>query len=269
MPFDWALALAFYRTRALDGVEQGGADFYRRSLRNAEAVGWITVRPSGFVEIDGPLSPGFVMARVRHAFGLDVGLAAARAHLCADPVLAPLIAARPFMRPPAGWDGFELAIRAVLGQQVTLEAARLLGSRLVAVAGPGHVFPTAAEVLAADLTALGMPQARRRTLWAVAEAAMAGDLFAPEDDLSVLVARLSGIAGIGPWSAHYIALRAFRHPDAFPASDVALLRIMARLDGTERSARALLVRAERWRPYRAFAAQWLWAVEALSRDVEG
>lgn len=259
-PFDWPQALAFLAARAIDGVEEVAPDRYRRRLRIAGRIGEVTVRAGLEVVIEGDLGPETVTARVRHVFGLDIDLAPIHAHLLRDAVLAPLIRARPGLRPTGGWDGFELAIRAVLGQQITIGSARALGSRLAALASDTGCFPTQAELLAADLDALGMPDARRATLRAVATADPA--VFQPGSDLDSAIKRLCAIRGIGPWSAHYIALRAQRQPDAFPASDAALLRCMARLDGTPRTPKALIARAEAWRPFRAFAAQHLWAADA-------
>ena len=232
---------------------------YRRRLRIAGRIGEVTVSPGLEVVIEGELAPDVVIARVRHVFGLDIDLAPIHAHLMRDPILAPLIQARPGLRPTGGWDGFELAIRAVLGQQITIGSARALGGQLAALASDTCCFPTQAEVLAADLDALGMPGARRATLRAVAAADPA--VFRPGRDLDTEIAQLCAIRGIGPWSAHYIALRALRQPDAFPASDVALLRCMTRLDGTPKNPKALIARAAPWRPFRAFAAQHVWAVD--------
>jgi AraC family transcriptional regulator of adaptative response / DNA-3-methyladenine glycosylase II len=158
----------------------------------------------------------------------------------------------------------------VLGQQISVGAARALGGKLAGLCGTpinacglSRAFPTPAQVLAADLGCLGMPESRRATIRAVAQAA-ADDatLFDFCADLETAISRLTAIRGVGPWTAHYIALRAVRHPDAFPASDVALLRSMTALDGTPRDPAALIARAERWRPFRAYAAQHLWMSDA-------
>jgi AraC family transcriptional regulator of adaptative response / DNA-3-methyladenine glycosylase II len=166
----------------------------------------------------------------------------------------------------------------VLGQQVTVEAGRRLAGQLVQACGgtvaagprraPGEpgisrVFPTAAQVAAADLSGLGMPGARRQTLHAIALAALAEPrLFEPLATIEDTVARLCAIRGVGDWTAHYIALRAAREPDAFPASDVALLRGAADRNGVRPTPAALVARAERWRPWRAYAAQHLWTADA-------
>ena len=209
-------------------------------------------------------------------FDLGADVRAIGAHLARDPLLAPLVAARPGLRAPGGWDAFELAVRAVLGQQVTVAAARSLGARLAEIAGTPLVdgqrmhratlrraFPTAEQVVRADLGALGMPQARRRALVALAEAARADPrLFEPLATVEETVSKLRTIAGVGDWTAHYIALRAAREPDAFPATDRGLLRGAARCHGEPVSPEELRGRAERWRPWRAYAAQHLWTAEA-------
>jgi len=163
----------------------------------------------------------------------------------------------------------------MLGQQVTVEAGRRLAGQLVAACGPAlpagqagelgvtRVFPSAAQVAAADLSVLGMPAARRATLHALAHAALAEPrLFEPLATIEDTVARLCAIRGVGDWTAHYIALRAAREPDAFPSSDIGLLRGAADRKGVRPSATELAARAERWRPWRAYAAQHLWFADA-------
>src|SRR5690606_38638388 len=187
--------------------------------------------------------PGFV-ARVRRVFDLGADIETIGAHLSRDPFMAALVAARPGLRAPGGWDGFELALRAILGQQVTVAAARGLAGRLVALCGtplsealrlPGlsHAFPTPEQAAAADLGALGMPAARRAALKSLAAALLADPrLFGPFGTIEEAVARLRAVPGVGDWTAHYIALRALRETDAFPAGDVGLLRGAAGAAGT-------------------------------------
>lgn len=256
-PYDWGAMLAFFAARAIEGIERVDGDAYERTVRVGGAVGSIRVthRPEhqGLVaEIDFP-EPRVIVARLRRLFDVDADVTAIGAWLARDPLLAPLVRARPGLRPPGAFDDFELAVRAVLGQQITVVAARKLGGQLVRIAGrPAgdgrFVFPTPEEVRRGELDALGMPKARRETLRALAEL----------DD----VARIRTVKGVGEWTAQYVALRAGRDPDAFPATDVALLRAAAlcidALDGAALDAAALLARAERWRPYRAYAAQHLW-----------
>jgi len=191
------------------------------------------------------------------------------AHLSRDPFLARLVAQRPGLRAPGGWDGFELAVRAVLGQQVTVGAARKLAGQLVALCGEtladdasglSSAFPSPEHVAAADLSPLGMPGARKAALKALAEAAQSDPhLFRPFGTIEEAIARLRSIRGIGEWTAQYIALRALRETDAFPASDIGLLRGAARSKGARPTPAALLRQAEPWRPWRAYAAQHLWA----------
>ena len=161
---------------------------------------------------------------MRHLFDLDTDVSAIEAHLARDPFLARLVASRPGLRVPGGWDAFEVGMRAVLGQQVAVPAARRLLGQLTRLCGEG-AFPTAAQVLAADLSSLGMPGARRATLKALAAAAVSDPaLFQRRGSVEETVTRLRAIRGVGEWTAHYIALRAAREPDAFPASDLGLLR---------------------------------------------
>jgi AraC family transcriptional regulator of adaptative response / DNA-3-methyladenine glycosylase II len=281
-PYEWPAMLGFFRARAIDGVERvdqlAGRDRYVRSFVHAGAPGTVEIvhapaRARFAVTIrcaDRAAVPA-VLARVRRVFDLTADVAAIGAHLARDAMLAPLVARRPGLRVPGGWDGFELAIRAVLGQQVTVEAARQLAGKLVRLCGgavPGlagvdRTFPSAADVAAADLSSLGMPNARKRTLHAIARAALAEPrLFEPLATIEATVARLCAIPGVGAWTAHYIALRAAREPDAFPASDIGLLRGATGADGARPTPDALAARAERWRPWRAYAAQHLWAADA-------
>jgi len=287
-PYDWAAMLAYLRERAIDGVEGLDGERYVRSVAHDGEVGTVEIvhvpgRDSLGVTIRFPSAGALpaILARVRRVFDLDADVTRIGAHLARDRLLAPLVARRPGLRVPGAWDGFELAMRAVLGQQVTVEAGRQLAGQLVAAcggrlpvgarrelggtgdAGVSRVFPAAARVAAADLSVLRMPGARRATLVALAEAALAEPgLFEPLATIEATVARLCAIRGVGDWTAHYIALRAAREPDAFPSSDVGLLRSAADRKGVRPSAAELLARAERWRPWRAYAAQHLWVAGA-------
>ena len=207
-------------------------------------------------------------------FDVGADIRAVTAHLMKDRRLADAIKARPGLRVPGAWDPFELAMRAVLGQQITVGAARKLAGKLVTLCGPAlapgmagltHAFPTPAQVANTDLSKLGMPGARLRTLSAIAKAAMEQhDLFSTARDLESAVARLCALPGIGEWTAQYIALRALHEPDAFPASDVGLLRAMDGHLGRRASAQELLTLAQAWRPWRAYAAQHLWTDDAAT-----
>jgi len=276
-PYDWAAMLGYLRARAIDGVERVDGERYTRSIAHDGAVGTVEIahvaaRDSLAVTIRFPSVRALpaIIARIRRVCDLGADVASIGAHLAKDRLLAPLIAKRPGLRVPGAWDGFELAVRAVLGQQVTLEAGRRLTVQLVHACGGvvrgapvTRVFPTAAQVAAADLSVLGMPGARRATLVAIAEAAIAEPrLFEPLATIDDTVARLCAIRGVGPWTAHYIALRAAREPDAFPSSDIGLLRGATDRKGVRPSPASLEARAERWRPWRAYAAQHLWSADA-------
>jgi AraC family transcriptional regulator, regulatory protein of adaptative response / DNA-3-methyladenine glycosylase II len=198
--------------------------------------------------------------------------------LSGDPLLAPLILARPGLRVPGGWDGFETAVRAVLGQQITLKAATRLAGGVVGSLGtrvteplglPGltQVFPRPGRFQSAGLAHLGMTKARAASLAGIAKAAVIDPrLFEPQSDLAEAVARLRDIAGVGEWTAQYIAMRALGESDAFLAGDVALHRTLANR-GNRPSIRELIARAERWRPWRAYAMLYLWIADADSAPV--
>jgi AraC family transcriptional regulator, regulatory protein of adaptative response / DNA-3-methyladenine glycosylase II len=283
-PYDWPAMLSFLRARAIEGVEWVDAGVYSRTVLQDGEVGTVEIghlpeHESVVVTIRFPsvrALPGIV-ARIRRVFDLGADVATIGAHLAQDPLLAPLIAKRPGLRAPGGWGGFELAVRAVLGQQISVEAARRLAGRLVRLCGTtvpieqrSHAaltmaFPSAAQVAAADLKSLGMPNARKAALVALAEAVLADPLlFQPLGTVEDTVARLRTIRGVGEWTAQYIALRAVREPDAFPASDIGLLRGAADRGGLRPSAAELNGRAEPWRPWRAYAAQHLWAADAAA-----
>jgi AraC family transcriptional regulator of adaptative response / DNA-3-methyladenine glycosylase II len=279
-PYDWNAMLGWLATRAIPGVECVADGKYHRAIAEGNHRGTITIAHAATcasliatIRLPSVRALPAIVARIRRVFDLAADVGRIGAELAADPMLARLVADRPGLRAPGGWDGFELAMRAVLGQQVTLAAARNLAHRLVRAAdarlpapcpatGLTHVFPDPTAVTRADLAGLGMPGTRRATLHALARAALAdASLFAPARDLDDAIARLRAIPGIGEWTAQYIALRALREPDAFPASDIGLLRAAAAPDGTRPTPAALLARAEAWRPWRAYAAQHLWAAE--------
>lgn len=277
-PYDWPAMLAYLEARAISGVEQVAGGTYRRTVAEDGRLGTVTVshdvaRCSLTVSIRFPKVQALpaILGRVRRVFDVGADIETIGAHLSRDPFLARLVALRPGLRAPGAWDGFELATRAILGQQVTIAAARHLAGRLVALCGEtlphvdqaaqlARAFPSATQVATADLGALGMPAARRAALKALAAAALEDPhLFRPFGTVEEAIARLRGIRGVGEWTAQYIALRALREPDAFPASDVGLLRGASDGQGARPTPAALLERAEHWRPWRAYAAQHLWA----------
>ena len=264
--------LGFLSARAVVGMETVVDGVYSRSIGLNGVHGVISVRPGAGdvleVTLDFPDSAAVpeIVTRLRRMFDLDANLPAIHRQLTVDPLMARLIAARPGLRVPGAWDGLELAIRAVLGQQVSVVAAIKLAGKLVVQYGqplqspmPGlsHVFPDAAVLAAADLATLGMPKSRGRTLSGVAQALLDDPrLFEPERPGGV--ARLLALHGIGDWTAQYIALRQLREMDAFPNGDVGLINSLAALEGGAVTARELWARAEAWRPWRGYAAQVLW-----------
>ena len=274
-PYDWPAMLEFLRRRAIAGVERVTAEDYARTIRLDGAQGIVSVRPEGEGALRATIrfpklsSLPAIIARLRRVFDLAADPLAIAAHLARDPWLAPLVAARPGLRVPGAWDGFELAVRAVLGQQITVSAAIRLAGRLVAaygepVAAPDgdltHTFPRPEVLAAADLAPLGMPRSRAAALAALAAAVIADpDLLGTSRGLDDVVHRLRAIRGVGEWTAQYIALRQLREPDAFPAADIGLMRALARDDGRPPAHDEILARAEKWRPWRAYAAQHLWA----------
>jgi len=275
-PYDWPAMLAFLKVRAIPGVERVTDIAYARTIQLDGAQGIVCVRPGeghalrATIRFPRLSALPAIIARLRRVFDLAADPIAIGAHLAKDPALAPLVTARPGLRAPGAWDGFELAIRAVLGQQITVTAAIRLAGQLVAAHGEPlaepdgdltHVFPRPEDVARSDLATLGMPRSRADTLRAVAAATVADPyIFGATRGLDEAIRQLKAIRGVGEWTAQYIALRQLREPDAFPAADVGLMRALADDEGRRPNAVELLARAENWRPWRAYAAQHLWAV---------
>jgi AraC family transcriptional regulator, regulatory protein of adaptative response / DNA-3-methyladenine glycosylase II len=270
--------LSFLSHRAIPGVEMVSGNSYRRSIAFGKNSGVVTVTPAGNNRVDVAIRfPDMaalpqIIARVRRVFDLAADPDTIGAHLALDPMLTPLVAARPGLRVPGAWDGFELAVRAIFGQQITVPAATKLLGRLVLqhgeplpegvreVEGLSYLFPTPERIAGVDLTTLGMPGARARAVTSLAQVISADPaIFGRGASLEEAIAKLRSLPGIGEWTAQYIAMRELREPDAFPAADVGLLRAMAAADGRRPSPAQLLSRAERWRPWRAYAALHLWA----------
>ncbi len=283
-PLDWDGLLAFLRGRAAPGVEDAFGDTYRRTVAIGATIGTIAVRHdvarAAIAVTASPQLAGALMviaARLRALFDLDANPHTIVEVLSRDPHLAPMVARRPGLRVPGAFDAFEAAVRAILGQQVTVRAATTLAGRLVARFGIPlaaradaeateasetstltHLFPSAARLAQArsgDIASLGIVSARARAIVALAQAVADGSLAldrqAPVEDT---MRRLEELPGIGSWTAHYLAMRALRHPDAFPAADIAIRKALGGL-----SPRAAAARAEAWRPWRSYAVLHLWA----------
>ena len=254
----------------IDGVEAFDDGVYSRTLRLPLGWGVVSLRPIpggvsarlGITEIS---QLGAAVSRVRRLLDLDADPVAIDESLGRDPLLAPLVSAHPGRRIPRSIDGDEMAVRIVLGQQVSVAAARTHGARLVAAAGvpvetgiPGltHLFPTPAEVLAAPDEALAFPQSRRDTLRRLAAALAEGLIdLGPGADRERSRAALLALKGIGPWTVEMIAMRALGDPDAFPAGDLGVVKAAAEIGVAD-----LPIRSEAWRPWRSYATQHLWAL---------
>jgi 3-methyladenine DNA glycosylase/8-oxoguanine DNA glycosylase len=282
-PYDWAHVAGFLAARAIPGVEHVTPSLYARTIALDGAHGTVAVRPHpsrpalvAEVRFPDAASLPLIGSRLRRVFDLDADPGAIVTALGRDPRMASLVAHRPGLRVPGAWDGFELAVRGILGQQISVSAATALAGKLVALCGTGfsgdqpdlpgltHVFPLPRRVAGAgDLgLALGMPRRRAAAIVGIAAAAAEDPgLFEPGGTLTEAITRLRALPGIGEWTAHYIAMRALRQADAFPAADIGLLRALETEAGRPTPA-ALLLEAETWRPWRSYAALHLWAADA-------
>lgn len=273
-PYDFSALLGFFARRAIPGLELVDAHSYTRRFALDRKAGSLRVtRMRGAdalaleVDFSDPTHLQAICARVRRLFDVDADIAAITGQLARDPKLRAFVRRHPGQRLPGGWDGFEIAVRAVLGQQISVAAARTLATRLLERFGKPatlpdgkkiHLFPSAQTLADADLTSIGLPRSRAQTLNAIARALCDGGVdFRPEQSLDGFVASWCELPGIGAWTAHYIAMRALSHPDAFPAADL-VLRKMLGTGGVLASARAVESLAERWRPWRAYAVMHLW-----------
>lgn len=277
-PFDWDSLLAFLAARAIPGVEEVVSGAYRRCFSQDGRHGILEVRNDRGLQVlevhvrsAEPASLLPIATRLRSLFDLGADTVTIAEHLGSDPLLKPLVKRYPGLRVPGAWDGFELAVRAILGQQVSVAAASTLAGRLARrfgeplsvpdTGGRGGLavtFPSARDLAVALLT--GLPRMRAEAITSLARACLSGQVTLAGSD-EAAVANLKRVRGIGEWTAQYIALRALGHPDAFPASDLILLRAARR--GGRLTETALLERAEGWRPWRAYAAIYLWRSAAL------
>jgi AraC family transcriptional regulator of adaptative response / DNA-3-methyladenine glycosylase II len=272
-PIAVAQLFGFLALRAVTGVEEHTpAGSYRRTLRLPHGTAVVELRPGdGCVHCSLRLADvrdlGVAVARCRRLLDLDADPVSVAATLSADPLLAPLVAAHPGLRVPGCVDGAEIAVRAVLGQQVSVAAARTHAARLVARHGEPlpvadgaltHVFPSAAAVAEADDDVLAMPARRRETLRGICAALREGEVdLGPGADRERARRDLLALPGIGPWTVEYIAMRALGDPDAFPASDLGILHGLRAL-GVDADAREAERRSQAWRPFRAYTVLHLW-----------
>jgi AraC family transcriptional regulator, regulatory protein of adaptative response / DNA-3-methyladenine glycosylase II len=272
-PFDWPGLLTFLSTRTLKGVERIVEDEYFRTAELGSHKGWLHVRHAAekralLAEITHSLTPVLpaLLGRLRHVFDLSARPDIIAAQLMHDSVLADAVARNPGLRVPGAFDGFELAVRAILGQQISVKAATTLAGRLVDAfgepietphAGLGRLCPTPQRIAAAqvaELAALGILHTRARSIITLAEEVASGRLkLEAGAHPDITIKQLVALPGIGAWTAHYIAMRALRWPDAFPKEDIAVRNSL----GGVSAARAEAL-SQAWRPWRSYATLHLW-----------
>jgi AraC family transcriptional regulator of adaptative response / DNA-3-methyladenine glycosylase II len=275
-PYHWQGMLAFLAARATPGVEMAEEGIYRRSISANSSDGYLEIsldeENSGLlarVQFGDPRSLFFIVERIRSMFDLNADWATIAQALKTDPLLAPRLKTSPGLRIPGCWDGFELATRAILGQQVTVKGATTLAGRIAKAFGrefspaPGltHLFPSPEVLADANIANIGLPKARAETIRSLARAVCDGQLKLHGIAAPEAVTKLRKIPGIGKWTAEYIAMRALGEPDAFPSGDIALLRASGL-----KTFRDLEKRAEAWRPWRAYAAMYLWNIASDSKS---
>lgn len=274
-PFDWSRMLNFFQFRAIPGVEFVAGGVYHRAIRIRDTFGLISVAhaASGHALLltaalsdDRDLEP--VIGRVRRMFDLDADMGAIHHVLGMDPVLKRVIGNQPGLRLPGAWDSFEVAVRAIVGQQISVKGACTVIGRIAERAGPmfessplmgvDRFFPSPRELVACHLHRIGMPEKRAATVRLLAQAVVGETVrFEINGSLSNFIAQLAGIPGIGDWTAQYIAMRALGETDAFPAADLGIARALQ--EGDKRpTVKQIRQRAEKWRPYRAYGAIYLW-----------
>ncbi|MDE2234438.1 MAG: DNA-3-methyladenine glycosylase 2 family protein [Gammaproteobacteria bacterium] len=275
-PYDWDSLIGFLAVRAIPGVELVVSGTYRRSIEWNGQQGVLEVRPAKHmhaleVHVLFPDSSALlqIVTRIRTMFDLAADPAVIMKSFQHDALLAPQLKRHAGLRVPGSWDGFELAVRAILGQQVTVQGATTLAGRLVQAYGKPlngfqsfgltHIFPRPEALAAARLG--GLPKVRANAIRSLAKAVLAGKLSFDSKLVSTeFVRRFTRIRGIGEWTAHYVAMRTLGDPDAFPQTDLGLLRACG--DGKRLTPAALLKQAQVWRPWRAYAAMYLWRASA-------
>jgi AraC family transcriptional regulator of adaptative response / DNA-3-methyladenine glycosylase II len=275
--------MRFLSDRAIPGVESFDGATFRRAVRSPDGrPAVIGLRPRLDrnevllrVVADEVVEPSALMVTARRLFDLDADPTAIDTVLLADPVLRPLVRATPGIRVPGAADGFELAVRAILGQQVSVRAARTFAGRIAEASGTPlerpvdgitHLFPTAEQLAGSSLGSLGLTKARAATLQRVAELVAAGDLdLSGTTDGAATAERLLAVPGIGPWTVAYVSMRALRDPDAFPVGDLGV-RLGFEALGLPSAPAAMREHADRWRPRRAYAVMHLWHGGHRGRD---
>ena len=277
-PFAADTLLSFLGARAVPGIEETRDGTYVRSVRQPSGAAVAAMSPRSdhvIVRVSSEGSPDLddLRERARRAFDLDADAATIDTTLAADPTMIPLVTRIPGIRVPGTFDGFELVVRAIYGQQVSVAGARTSLGRLVSAAGTPlerpsggitHLFPTAERVAEVPLGVFGMPRARAETIRRVALLVADGELdLSGEAPHEETLRRLGDVPGIGPWTLAYVSMRALRDPDAFMAGDLGVRKGFEAL-GLASMQPAMLARAERWRPWRAYAVMHLWHQQRVS-----
>ena len=269
-PFASEDVLSYLRGRATPGVESVGPGHYRRSvdIDGSRGIVEIALEDSGemrlHAHLDSVAALAAVVRRSRHLFDLDADPGVISTHLSGDPKLRSTLAALPGLRVPGSFDGFELAVRAILGQQVSVRAATTLAGRLVAAFGEPmaqpdgpltHYFPSPHRLTDAPIAQIGLPERRAATIATLAHAVASGDIVLDGTaDMTETKTKLIALPGIGPWTVAYIAMRALRDPDSFLPSDLGIKHALTKLGIDPKDNRD-----ERWRPWRSYATLYLWA----------
>lgn len=271
-PLDWEAMLGYFESRAIPGVESVSNGTYRRTVRVGGDPGVLELSPGGpdqlLLRAHLPHWEGLihVARRARRIFSLDWDIEGSTRHLEADPTLGPLLRSRPGIRPPGTWDPFETGVRAIIGQQVSIRAANTVTARIVErygspvqglqALGLTHLFPVPSTLATADLVGLGLGSARATAVNTFALAVAESDIRLDRGSrLDQLTESIMALRGLGPWTAQYLALR-MGEPDAFPATDLGLRRSLS--EGPPVAPGEAERAAERWRPWRAHAATYLW-----------
>jgi AraC family transcriptional regulator, regulatory protein of adaptative response / DNA-3-methyladenine glycosylase II len=282
-PYNFGSMLKFLATRALPGIESVSDTAYRRELPGNNGPAWLNVqqhasKPALQLTIQGVAvtAIGELVSNVRRMFDLDADPAVIRGAFAQDRLLAACWKKNPGLRLPGGFDPFETAVRAVLGQQISVAAARTMARRIVEQFGPRfshstgednyRLFPRPSDLVDAPLEEIGLLKQRANTLRGMAAALLDGRIsFRPESRLDDFVAQWTALPGIGDWTAQYIAMRALSHPDAFPAGDLILRRAAAN-SGDILSEKALREKSRPWQPWRAYAVFHLWQSTSTSHE---
>ncbi len=277
-PLNWNAMLGYLAFRAIPGVEEIAGTTYRRSFRLGAAAGVLEVAPGKnpntleiSIRASGPVPVRQIAARARRIFDLDADPSAIAAAFADDPLLSARLARAGSIRVPGAFDGFELGVRAILGQQISVKGATTIAGRVVRRCGDPmhpadesltHYFPTPRALAGSDLSGLGITGGRIATLKAFARAVETDRVtFAPGVSLESKVAELCTVSGIGTWTAHYIALRAVGEPNAFPSADLGLRKAAG--NGVPIATLKLESIAEAWRPWRGYAALLLWMIPTI------